>query len=49
MITVEKQVKQLPLYILKAKQIYGFKSCIAINVYPLDIPSIKKATEYHNN
>ena len=31
---------------LKAKKIHGFKSCIVISVYPLDIPSIKKATEY---
>ena len=32
-----------------AKQTHGFNSCIVIIVYPLDIPSIKKATEYHAN
>ena len=31
---------------LKAKKTHGFKSCIVISVYPLDIPSFKKATEY---
>ena len=34
---------------LKAKKIHGFNSCITISVYPLDIPSIKKGTEYLNN
>ena len=34
---------------LKAKKTHDFKSCIVVSVYPLDIPSIKKATEYHNN
>ena len=28
---------------------HGFNSCIVISVYPLDTPSIKKATEYRNN
>ena len=32
-----------------AKETHGFNSCIVMNVYPLDIPSIKIATEYHNN
>ena len=31
-----------------AKKTRSFKSCMVISVYPLDIPSIKKATEYHN-
>ena len=34
---------------LKAKKTHGFNSCIVISVYPLDIPSIKKATEYRHN
>ena len=34
---------------LKAKKTHGFNSCIVISVYPLDILSIKKATEYRNN
>ena len=34
---------------LKAKKIHGFNLCITISVYPLDIPSIKKGTEYLNN
>ena len=33
----------------KTKKTHGFKSCIMISVYPLDKPSIKKATEYRNN
>ena len=33
---------------LKAKKTHGFNSCIVISVYPLDIPSIKKPTEYRN-
>ena len=33
---------------LKAKKTHGFKSYIVISVYTLDIPSIKKTTEYHN-
>ena len=28
---------------------YGFNSCIVISVYPLDMPLIKKATEYCYN
>ena len=35
--------------LLKAKKTHGFNSCIVISVYPLDIPSIKKRTEYLNN
>ena len=31
---------------LKAKITHGCNSCIEINVYPLDIPLIKKPTEY---
>ena len=34
---------------LKAKKTHGFNSCFVISVYPLDILSIKKATEYRNN
>ena len=34
---------------LKVKKTHGFNSCIVISVYPLDIRSIKKATEYRNN
>ena len=34
---------------LKAKKTHGFNSCIIKSVYPLDILSIKKATEYRNN
>ena len=34
---------------LKAKKTHGFKSCIVISIYSLDILSIKKATEYRNN
>ena len=34
---------------LKANKTHGFKPCIVISVYQLYIPSIKKATEYHNN
>ena len=35
--------------ILKAKKTHGFKSCIVISVYILDILSIEKATEYRND
>ena len=35
--------------LLKAKKTNGFNSCIVISVFPLDIPSIKKATDYRNN
>ena len=35
--------------LLKAKKINGFNSCIVISAYPLDIPSIKKASEYRND
>ena len=35
--------------VLKAKKTRGVKSCMVINVYQLDITSIKKATDYHNN
>ena len=31
------------------KKSHGFKTCIVISVYQLDVPSIKKATEYHDN
>ena len=35
---------------LKAKKTHGFKSCIVLSVYPLDIvPSIENAREYHKN
>ena len=34
---------------LKAKKIHGFNSCIVIRVQPIDIPWMKKGTEYHNN
>ena len=35
--------------VLKANKTQGCISCIVISVYPLlDIPSIKKATEYRN-
>ena len=34
---------------LKAKKTHGFNSCIVISVYPLDILSIEKATEYRND
>ena len=33
----------------KAKKTHGFNSCIVISVYPLDIQSIKKYTEYKYN
>ena len=33
----------------KAKKTHGFHSYILLSVYPLDILSIKTATEYHNN
>ena len=33
---------------LKAKTTHGFYSCIVISVYPLDIPSIRKGTEYRS-
>ena len=35
----------LKLGYLKAKKTHGFKSGIMISIYPLDKPSIKKATE----
>ena len=35
--------------VLKAKKTHGFNSCIVISVYPLDIQSIKKATESRYN
>ena len=41
-------MSKLTAYI-KAKKTYCFNSCIMISVYPLDIPPIKKATEYCNN
>ena len=34
---------------LKAKKIHGLNSCIVISIYLLDIPLIKKATEYRYN
>ena len=34
---------------LKAKKTHGFNPCIMIRVYPLDISSIKKYTEYRSN
>ena len=34
---------------LKTKKTHGFNSCIVISIYPLDVPSIEKATEYCNN
>ena len=34
--------------ILNAKKTHGFKSCIVISLYQLDIPSINKSTEYHD-
>ena len=39
----------LKCYSLKAKKTHGFKSCIVISVYILDILSIEKATEYRND
>ena len=33
------------MYHLKAKKTHGFNSCTVISVYPLNIPSIKKAIE----
>ena len=35
--------------IYQANKTQGLSSCLAISVYSLDIPSIKKATEYCNN
>ena len=35
--------------LLKANKTHGFNSCIVISVYPLNILSIKKGTEYLNN
>ena len=35
------------VFFFKGKE--SFNSCIVINIYPLYIPSIKKATEYRNN
>ena len=37
------------MYVLKAKKTHGFYSCIVISIYPFDIPSIKKGTEYRDN
>ena len=37
------------VYPLKEKKTHGFNSCIVISVYPLDILSIEKATEYRND
>ena len=34
---------------LKAYKTHGFNKGIAINVYPLDIPSIEEAAYYRNN
>ena len=34
---------------LKARKTHGFNSCFVISVYPLDILSIEKATEYRND
>ena len=35
--------------VLNANKTHGFYSRIVISVYPLDLPSIKKAIEYRNN
>ena len=43
------EAQNICLFTLKAKKTHGFNSCIVISVYPLDILSIKKATEYCNN
>ena len=43
------QYFSIDYFFLKAKKTHDFKSCIVISVYQLDIPSIKKGTEYHDN
>ena len=34
---------------LKGKKTHGVNSYVVIIVYPLDMPSIKKGSEYRNN